>query len=430
MTRMLLGIYLAFLIYGSFFPFALTVDPAVVRDNMALAILSPYDADGHRVFSLADLASNVILGVPLGFLLVAGGFGGTALTGRVVLAGALDLLLAATIETGQLLAPGRIASTVDVAGQVAGSLGGALVGHLALSAGLGWLTAAAMSRLRRYPLLAPLAVFLGVLAADALYPYAVTLDPSTVWQGIKTSGWDPRAVFHRQSWDGLLMDRVLPYIAVATLARESSAPSGAWRLGAIWGGTVLVAATLEVGKLFVEGRSLQTGHIVLAGVGALLALTVPARAVTRLWARRRLALPALGTVVMAYHELRPFDFTTAHDVIRANIARIEWAPFASYIMADPQSALADSGKKVLLGVLFGLLVHAAGHRAPALWASALAVLLEAAQLFMRSHQAALTDVLLLAGGGWLGAVLLERYRLVLDSQPRNAPASTAIRRRP
>ncbi len=414
MTRGLLGVYLLFLVYGSFFPFTLTVDPAAVRDNMALAILSPYDADGHRSFSRADLASNVILGLPFGFLLVVGGLAGTALAGRVVLAGALDLALAATIEAGQLLAPGRVASVVDVAGQVAGSLVGALMGHLALSAGLGWLTAASVSRLRSRPLLAPLAGLLGVLAADALYPYAVTLDPSTVWHGIKSSGWDPRAVFDREPWDGLLMDRLLPYAAVATLAREAFAPSAPWRLGAIWAGTVAVAATLEVGKLFVEGRTLQTGHILLAGAGALLALAVAPRVVPLVWARRRLILPALGTVVMAYHELRPFDFTMAPDVIYANIARIEWAPFASYIMAAPQSALADAGKKVALGVLFGLLVRAAGHRAPALWASALAALLEAAQLFMRSHQPALTDVLLLGGGAWLGAVLLDR--LVLDSR--------------
>lgn len=85
-------------------------------------------------------------------------------------------------------------------------------------------------------------------------------------------------------------------------------------------------------------------------------------------------------------------------------------------MADPQSALADAGKKVVLGALFGALVDAGGHRAPALWATGLAASLEAAQLFMRSHQPAVTDVLLLGGGAWLGAVLLGRYRIVLDSR--------------
>jgi hypothetical protein len=118
---------------------------------------------------------------------------------------------------------------------------------------------------------------------------------------------------------------------------------------------------------------------------------------------------------MAYHELRPFDVTLARDVIRANIARIEWLPFASYILADPQSALADAGKKLLLGALFGLLMQATDQPVPVLWATALGTLLEGAQLLSRSHQTALTDVMLLAGGAWLGSALLVRYRLVLDS---------------
>jgi len=430
MSRLLLGAYLLFLVYGSFFPFALTVDPATVRDNIAQAVLFPYDAAGHRVFSLADLASNVILGVPFGFLLVVGGLAGGALLGRIAAAGALDLILAATIEAGQLLAPGRVASIVDVAGQVAGSLAGALAGHLALSIGLGWFASAWVSRLQRRPLLVPLAALVGVLAADALYPYAVTLDPSTVWHAIKGSGWDPRAALDRESWHGLLMDRLVPYAAVAALAREAFAPRTPVSLGAIWGGTVAVAATLEAGKLFVESRTLQTGHVLVAGVGALLALAVAPRVVPLAWAHRRLVLPGVATVMMAYHELRPFDFTVARDTIASNIAHIEWAPFASYIMADPQSALADAGKKVVLGALFGLLVHAAGHRAPAFWATALAALLEAAQLFMRSHQPALTDVLLLGGGAWLGAVLLDRYRIVLDSRGRIRPSLPAMRRLP
>lgn len=414
MPRLLLGAYLLFVLYGSFFPFTLTLDPATVRDNIALAILSPYDAAGHRVFSLADLASNVILGLPFGFLLVVSGLAGSGLPRRLVLAGALDLTLAATIEAGQLLAPGRVASVVDVASQVAGSLSGALLGHSVLSVGLGSLGIAWVSVLRQRPLLAPLAALLGVLAADALYPYAVTLDPSTVWHAIKTSGWDPRAMFDRETWDGLLMDRLVPYAAVAALGREAVALRTATRLAGIWVGTVAVAAALEVGKLFIEGRALQTGHVLLAGVGALLALAVVPRAVPLAWAHRRHALPAVATVVMIYQELRPFDFTVAHDAIAANIARIEWAPFASYIMANPQSALADAGKKVALGALFGTLVDAGGHRAPALWATGLAASLEAAQLFMRSHQPALTDVLLLGGGAWLGVVLLDRYRIVLD----------------
>jgi VanZ family protein len=410
-----LGAYLLFLVYGSFFPFDLTTDPAVIRQNVAMAVMAPY-ADGHRLFSLADLASNVILGAPFGFLIVTIGLaGGSSLARRLALAGLLDLVLAAGIEAGQLLAPGRVASAVDVAGQVAGSVAGALAGHIALLIGFGGLPMAVMGLLRRQPLLAPLAVLLGVLAADALYPYAVTLDPSTVWHNIKQSRWDPRAVAEARAWDVLVMDRLLPYAAVTALAREALAPGSPARLAGLWVTTVVTAAGLEVAKLFIEGRALHAGHVLLAGAGALLGLALGPRALAVARSRSRLALPVFGAVVMAYHELRPFDVTLARDVIRANIARIEWLPFASYILADPQSALADAGKKLLLGALFGLLMQATDQPVPVLWATALGTLLEGAQLLSRSHQTALTDVMLLAGGAWLGSALLVRYRLVLDS---------------
>jgi VanZ family protein len=416
MIRVLLALYLVFLVYGSFFPFDLTTDPAVIRENLALAVLAPYDADGHRVFSLADLASNIILGAPFGFLIVAAGLTGrgTSAAGRLAAAGLLDLFLASAIEAGQLLAPGRVASALDVTGQVVGSLAGALAGHVALLIGFGGLSLGLAGLLRRRPLLAPLVVLLGVLAADALYPYGVTLDPSTVWHGIKQSRWDPRAIADAQPWDALVMDRVLPYAVVAALARESLVIGSRARLVALWIATVGVAGGLEVGKLFIEGRTLALGHVLLAGAGALPGLALGPRALTLARGSWRRAAPVLGAVVMAYHELRPFDLTPARDVIRTNVARVEWIPFATYLLADPQTALADAGKKLLLGALFGVLMQLADGPAPGLWGAALAALLEAAQLLSHSHQAALTDVALLAGGAWLGSALLARYRLVLD----------------
>ena len=417
MIRALLALYVLFLLYGSFFPFDLTTDPAVIRDNLAVAVWAPYDAEGRRLFSLADLASNIILGVPFGFLIVVTGLAGrrTSPAGRLAAAGLLDLLLASVIEAGQLLAPGRVASTLDVAGQVAGSLAGALVGHIVLLIGLGGLSMGLADLLRRRPLLGPLAVLVGVLAADALYPYAVTLDPSTVWHSIKQSRWDPRAIADAQTWDALVMDRVLPYVAVAGLARESLGGASRTRLVGLWVATVGTAGGLEVAKLFVEGRTLAAGHILLAGAGALLGLTLGSRALALARRGAGLAAPTFGALVMAYHELRPFDLTPARDVIRANVARIEWVPFAAYLLADPQSALADAGKKLLLGALFGLLMQLADRPAPVLWGAGLAALLEAVQLLSRSHQTSLTDVGLLAGGAWLGSALLGRYRLVLDS---------------
>jgi hypothetical protein len=43
----------------------------VSNRTLETAVIWPYDAAVHRIFSIPDVASNVILGLPLGVLLVA-----------------------------------------------------------------------------------------------------------------------------------------------------------------------------------------------------------------------------------------------------------------------------------------------------------------------------------------------------------------------
>jgi len=68
-----------FVVYGSFFPFDFTADPAVVRAHASRIVLRPFEANGKRAFSIPDVASNLLLGVPAGLLLVAGGVVGRSL---------------------------------------------------------------------------------------------------------------------------------------------------------------------------------------------------------------------------------------------------------------------------------------------------------------------------------------------------------------
>lgn len=104
-ARLLLGAYLLFIIYGSFFPFHFATDPATIRENLALAVFSFRDAEGRRNVSLPDLASNVFLGMPLGFLLIAGGLAArSSPLRRVAASGLIGLLMASAVETGQLFA--------------------------------------------------------------------------------------------------------------------------------------------------------------------------------------------------------------------------------------------------------------------------------------------------------------------------------------
>jgi VanZ family protein len=423
-ARVLLGVYLLFIVYGSFFPFRFATDHEAIGDNLANAF-SLRDAAGRRNVSLPDLAANTLLGLPLGFLLVASGLPGASPLRRVVASGLGGLLVASAVEAGQLVSPGRFASMFDVAGQVAGTVAGALAAEAVRGSG-GRLSSGLATALRRRPLLGPLAALLVILTADALYPYAVTLDVSTVWGNVKDSVWRPFAGLGAEPWHALLVDRILPYTAVTALILGTvRAPADSRRLTlALCGLPVAFAAALEVGKLFVEGRSLQTSHVLLAAAGALLGWAA-APSLSRLPRdRARWALAAAGVALVAYHELRPFDFGWSMAAVRVKLSHVEWVPFASYIRAEPETALFDVGKKLVLGGLLGLALRGSGARGAAGWTLLIAAALELGQLAQRSHQTAVTDVGLLALGAWLAGRLLVRYRAVLDS-PRDGAAVAA-----
>jgi VanZ family protein len=426
-ARVLLGVYLLFIVYGSFFPFRFATEPVGIADDLANAF-SFRDAGGRRNVSLPDLAANTLLGLPLGFLLIASGLPGSTPLRRVAASGLCGLLVASAVEAGQLFSPGRMSSIFDVAGQVAGTLAGALAGEAARGSG-GRLSSGLAAALRERPLLAPLAALLAILTADALYPYAVTFDVSTVWGNVKDSIWRPFAGAGAEPWHALLVDRILPYAAVTALTLAVCAPADSRRARlTLCALPVAFAAALEVGKLLVEGRSLRASHVTLAAVGALLGWAVAPRVGRLTGDRARWALAVAGVALVAYHELRPFDFTGSMAAVRAKLVHLEWVPFASYIRAEPETALFDVGKKLVLGGLLGLALRGSGARGAVGWTLLIAAVLEAGQLTERSHQTSVTDVGLLALGAWLAGRLLIRYRAVLDSPGDDAAVSPRVLR--
>src|SRR5258705_10400722 len=102
-ARLLLLAFAAFVVYGSFFPFSFRVDAAEVQRDLARfwAALVLFDARGRRLFSIMDLGSNVLLGAPVGYLLVRGRLGGEHLAWRLGAGVAIVHAFAGAVESGQ-----------------------------------------------------------------------------------------------------------------------------------------------------------------------------------------------------------------------------------------------------------------------------------------------------------------------------------------
>jgi VanZ family protein len=413
LPHVLLAAYVAFLVYGSFFPFEFHFDSATLRHGLDHAVVGLHDGRGHRTISAPDFVSNILLGVPFGLLMVCAGLAGASLPARTISVGLLDLGLAAAIEAGQLFTPDRTASVLDVAAQLIGSVVGVLVAHALRPDSAVALGPRLANKLRREPALATLLVLAIVAAADALYPYAVTLDISTVWENVKHVQWLPSSSLRRRaSWADFFVQKVGLYSALGALAQVAlRAYVAARRRLWAWIGLTALATALEGAKLFIVGRAPDVDSVLLAAAGALLGVTaVPALAGTAaVRAHWQGLLVAAAIALIAYEELTPFDFSLTASAIHAKTTRIEWLPFTSYYVAHPQAALLDFGTKLFLGALLGGALRVGFPRVPLVSVLGLSTILEAAQLLQTSHTTAVTDVISLYVGGRLGSHLITRY---------------------
>jgi VanZ family protein len=218
-----------------------------------------------------------------------------------------------------------------------------------------------------------------------------------------------------------LLDRVVD--GVVTFAMLAALMSSALRrhmVGLLTAVTTtcIVAAfacVLEVGKLLFVGRLPSSENLVLASTGALLGMTLVPVVVEWTPIRRHPegALAGLALAVLVYSELTPFTFSFSSRAIIAQFVRVEWIPFLQYSRADPESALFDLWKKLLLSGFWGFSFAYWKDTTPlgAMRAGLVAGgLLEASQVLSVSRMPSLGDVLSLGLGAWIGGVIYDRCR--------------------
>jgi VanZ family protein len=315
------------------------------------------------------------------------------------------------VEIMQLFTPERTASVVDVGGQVAGALAGA-VGAEALLRLSGTSASAAMLRtLRRQPGIGPATAIAGIMAGQSLYPFAATLDARTVWNSFKHGAWIPLQAPRVPAWDVMVVGGLIPGAVLGALVVGLCPRPSRRARGAAWGLVTAYGVGLELAKLFIEGRSPNANHALAVGVGALLGVAIGPAVGARLRVRAHLgpAFTAVAAALLVYHELHPFGFIA----VTTGLGRIEWLPFTYYYEAEPSAVLVDLGRKVLLGGLLGAALRTWGLGCPAIWTLGFALLLEALQLFLPARYPAVTDVLTLTAGAGIGAALFTRYRALI-----------------
>lgn len=424
----------AFTVYGSLVPFEFQPIPwgqAVERFGRVLAERKP-------PVSKSDLVSNVLLGVPLGFCLMAALRADRPRSGveaalAVVAVWPATVLFAAGVEFAQLFFRNRWCAWSDIVAQASGSAVGILVWLLGGPKLTRWVRGVWTSRRVGGTAGRVLLVYLGLLALAELLPLDLTLSPGELYTEkvkpgrVEVVPFGELAGGRVPAWQLVQhgLEQIGLYLLAGMLAAGVPAVNFPRRRAVkVLALGLLLAAALEAGQLLVKSRVTSVtdvfvgGAAVFGGWALVQSLTAgrPGKALS-LEAGLILAQAWLFVMVVVYWQ--PFEIDAR--LAAPRLRQMNWVPFAvSVEKTSYLSSLEEAVTKALLFAPFGAVVAAVGPfvyrtRRP-IWGAALgaavAALLEAGQLVLPARYPGPTDLIFGAAGGWLGAAAVFRLRCV------------------
>jgi len=406
----LLLLWVLFIIYVTTLPFDFSASGELVKAR--LQRLAEHPLRGGR--SLADVVSNVLLFMPLGFLLAIwradrrASFGATLVL--AVLSGAL---LSGSVEFIQLFAPQRFSSVVDVVTNTFGSTVGAVTGWIWME----WFWPILSVRIRQLLVVRPLtgcalAVAAGLVVAG-LSPFDVTLKVADLKVAIKKARPIPFGPPLKGSapaprpwlWASELLTWTLAGGLFAMAARESGRSGNRafiWAVAAA-GGLCIVIEALQV---VIPSRDADMTSVVFALFGSALGASPWVRSApgdARRWIVPAILIWSLVVVLTAWS---PWRFAWPEPPFwKPEMVVPFWSYFDSRSVAD----LGDVIGQALAFVPLGALLAARSWRQSFLgvtWIGLVfATVLEIGQVFLPGRTADISDVLSAAAGAGLGLAL-------------------------
>jgi VanZ family protein len=411
--------YLFFIVYASFIPFRFNLDPNFIRWRIDIFLSESLFLRGQR-WSGTDVMTNLLVYFPLGALLTGTAYpkyGSMRWPLLPIIVGIVGLLVGFTIEFGQTLSPYRSPSLLDAICNGFGTFVGAALSYRLLPALKGALGTRIERLIRDQPILLMMIFVSLAPILDAFYPFEFKLAIGVFADNLAMGGLT--LFFNRWPGVDLLVEKLCAFAAFGYLSAAQRArqglPFSAAKVLALSAG---LAVVVELAKLMVARRTFHADNLIFSLIGAGLGVALERRLPYRNLANRRslLVLTVLAVALLGYFQLEPFDWISRGE-LRWKLRQIEWLPFAAYYWSDPRAVLFDLLKKLYLSIPIGLFLSALRvqkDRGPRTQTVAMVALLglifEVCQIFIRSRTPSLTDVLIIAIGGWIGALVCRWYQ--------------------
>ena len=406
-------IFAMLIIYGSLMPFDLHFDKSSIVENIRHS--TEFWPIGPVRSGKADLVSNVILYVPLGFLVALAARVNRKSSTMTAIAAAMftGCLMSAGIELLQAMSQTRVCGVHDFLTNAAGTFIGSVA---ACAYGMNiyrFVTVKCRQYWRDYPVALAACVLAAALACDALFPFLPTLKLHEIRQNYLNSQFSLAAGFDMHTAGYWIVQQAGVFAFLSMLACSAIRKDGRPQILKALAFCVLFAAMLEIAKIFISNRSINIANVVSAAAGSAFGAVMFAALHDRLSYGVKVLLTAVGLLVyMAYLEWGGADLEFHANMVRHLPKGVEWLPLYDYAMSGRGEKVVLFVRTISVSAAFTftaqLLNLDENYRPKILrWAIIMAFVggvFELGQTVMPQRYPTLTDVFCFAVGGAVGSI--------------------------
>lgn len=435
---------MAFTVYGSLVPFEyrdLRLSDATAKFQKILGARLGID-------SRSDFLANGLLGIPLGFFLLAAlrtdrrpNPGTTAWTGIAIWP--LCVFFAASVEFSQLWFPGRTCSLSDIVAQAIGSAIGMFLWTMVGSTLTDTLKGSRHGATWQSTVGRLAIAYLGVLVVAQLMPFDISVNGSDLARNVRNATIIPFGELNRvdvvepwskvQSWLELAGLYFIGGVLLGSIPRAKAKrriPLGALVLLS----GLILGVLIETAQITIKTRSPSVTDALIGGSSlwfgwALVQLTIQQAQGDGIELEAALIYGQAWGLLLILINWNPFQFDMA--IVSARWLTINWIPFANASERNYLYSLEQAIVKTLLFAIFGVLVVANGPLsddtkrirlfAGAIITGLIACVLEFGQLSLPMRFVEPSDVLFALLGGWFGGYACWKIRRDSDDHSASKP---------
>lgn len=406
-------VFALLILYGCLMPFDLHFDKAKVTENILRSM--QFWPLGQLQSGKADLVSNVILYIPLGFLVALAAKVNKNDSNALATFGAMTIGcgLSMSIELLQSMSQTRVCGAHDFLTNTTGTLIGAAAACAYGMDAYRFISVKCRQYWREHPVAMAAVILAVALAGDALFPFLPTLKLHEVHQNYKNSQFDFAAGLDMHGAGYWIIQQAGAFAFLAMLTCSAIRKNGRPQILKALGMCVLFAAAMEAAKIFISNRSMNIANVIIAAAGSSCGAFLFAVFHEKMSYGAKVLFTAGGLLLyMAYLEWGGAGVESASSVVKHLPKGVEWLPLYDY-------ALSGRGEKVVLFIrtisisaaftfTVQLLNTSESYRPKILkWTLLMAVIggvFELGQSLIPGRYPTLTDVFCFAVGGTVGSI--------------------------